>query len=62
MKSINLLDQVTFIAMRKDPELCGRLLAYLDTALRKLPESSVEHRWIADQLAKDVAKIKESGG
>jgi hypothetical protein len=56
------LSQITFAAMRENPELCGRLLAYLQVALDSLPEKSFTHGWIASQLAKDVAKIKESGG
>ena len=54
------LSQITFTAMRENPELCGRLLAYLSTALDSLPEDGFVHGWIASQLAKDVAKIKES--
>jgi hypothetical protein len=52
--------EITFAAMRENPALCGRLLAYLSTALDSMPDQSLTRDWIIRNLETDIAKIKES--
>ena len=60
MNTQSLLSQVTYADMKNNPELCGRLLAYLEAALHAAPANSFVHKFVADGLARDLAKVKES--
>ena len=60
MNPHSLLSEISFAEISKNPALYGRLVAYLDAALNGLPEKGYVHGWITSNLARDVAKIKES--